>query len=196
RQNGSLPVQDDFVAWWPDGPISATEAGCFPQTVRVTPKDEPSISGPCTRPSAYLENVSQDEAGEVDFFDESYTKNGRAVFAFAGIEAGAAATIERADFLLVLNRNENVIPAVARLEGPQAAAFFMLGETTGTAAGGKDEEGVLLRVPGTNPFFPMHHDGQGNRFLELLEQHPIDVYIMNTGRVGGPEADERSLKVR
>ena len=96
----------------------------------------------------------------------------------------------------MLNRNENVIPAVARLEGPQAAAFFMLGETTGTAAGGKDEEGVFLRVPGTNPFFPMHHDGQGNRFLELLEQHPIDVYIMNTGRVGGPESESGSKKVR
>ena len=40
-----------------------------------------------------------------------------------------------------------MIPAVARLEGPQAAAFFMLGETTGTAAGGKDEEGKFLRVP-------------------------------------------------
>ncbi len=86
-----------------------------------------------------------------------------------------------------------MIPAVARLEGPQAAAFFMLGETTGTAAGGKDEEGKFLRVPGTNPFFPMHHDHQGNRFLELLETNPIEVYIMNTGRVGG--TDERSKKV-
>ena len=88
-----------------------------------------------------------------------------------------------------------MIPAVARLEGPQAAAFFMLGETTGTAAGGKDEEGKFLRVPGTNPFFPMHHDQQGNRFLELLETNPIEVYIMNTGRVGGGDGDERSKKV-
>ena len=196
RQNGSLPVQDDFVAWWPDGSISATEAGCFAKTFALNPKDEPTIYGAVTRPSAYLENVSQNEAGEVDFFDESYTKNGRAVFAFADIEAADAASIERADFLLVLNRNENVIPAVAKLEGPQAAAFFMLGETTGTAAGGKDEEGVFLRVPGTNPFFPMHHDLQGNRFLELLESNPIEVYLMNTGRVGGGESEPASKKVR
>jgi phosphoenolpyruvate carboxykinase (ATP) len=196
RQNGSLPVQDDFVAWWPDGSISATEAGCFAKTFALNPKDEPTIYGAVTKPSAYLENVSQDEAGEVDFFDESYTKNGRAVFSFSDIEAGDASSIEKADFLLVLNRNENVIPAVAKLEGPQAAAFFMLGETTGTAAGGKDEEGVFLRVPGTNPFFPMHHDGQGNRFLELLEAHPMDVYIMNTGRVGGPDGEHGSKKVR
>jgi phosphoenolpyruvate carboxykinase (ATP) len=196
RQNGSLPVQDDFVAWWPDGSISATEAGCFAKTFALNPKDEPTIYGAVTKANAYLENVSQDAQGEVDFFDESYTRNGRAVFSFSDIEAADAASIKRADFLLVLNRNENVIPAVAKLEGPQAAAFFMLGETTGTAAGGKDEEGVFLRVPGTNPFFPMHHDNQGNRFLELLEQNPIDVYIMNTGRVGGPESESRSKKVR
>jgi phosphoenolpyruvate carboxykinase (ATP) len=195
RQNGSLPVQDDFVAWWPDGSISATEAGCFAKTFALNPTDEPTIYNAVTRPDAYLENVSQNDAGEVDFFDESYTKNGRAVFSFSAIEAADASSIERADFLLILNRNENVIPAVAKLHGPQAAAFFMLGETTGTAAGGKDEEGVFLRVPGTNPFFPLHHDHQGNRFLELLERNPIDVYVMNTGRVGGPETEPGSKKV-
>lgn len=196
RQNGSLPVQDDFVAWWPDGRITATEAGCFAKTFALTPADEPTIHGAVTRPAAYLENVSQDDAGAVDFFDESYTRNGRAVFSFADIESAAASEIERPDFLLVLNKNENVIPAVVRLEGPQAAAFFMLGETTGTAAGGADEEGRFLRVPGTNPFFPLGHDLQGNRFLELLEAHPIEVYIMNTGRVGGREGQPGSKKVR
>src|SRR5437763_684087 len=195
RQNGSLPVQDDFVAWWPDGTVSATEAGCFAKTYALNTADEPVIHGAVTRPGAYLENISMSDAGEVDFYDQNYTKNGRAVFSFSDIEAADAADLTRADFLLVLNRNENVIPAVAKLEGPQAAAFFMLGETTGTAAGGKDEEGVFLRVPGTNPFFPMHHDNQGNRFLELLEANPIDVYIMNTGRVGGPETEPGSKKV-
>ncbi len=196
RQNGSLPVQDDFVAWWPDGSVSATEAGCFAKTYALNPKDEPIIHGAVTRPGAYLENVSMSADGEVDFYDQNYTKNGRAVFSFSDIQAADAADITRADFLLVLNRNENVIPAVARLEGPQAAAFFMLGETTGTSAGGKDEEGKFLRVPGTNPFFPMSHDLQGNRFLELLAANPIEVYLLNTGSVGGPAGDERSRKVR
>ncbi len=34
--------------------------------------------------------MSQSDAGEVDFFDQSYTKNGRAVFSFADIEAADA----------------------------------------------------------------------------------------------------------
>ncbi|HEY6836757.1 MAG TPA: phosphoenolpyruvate carboxykinase [Gaiellaceae bacterium] len=195
RQNGSLPVQDDFVAWMPNGRVYATENGCFAKTFGLNPEDEPTIYGAVTQPDSYLENVSQ-HGDEVDFYDTNYTSNGRATFPFDVIEAASADEIDEAHFLLVLNKNENIVPAVAKLEGPQAAAFFMLGETTGTSAGGADEAGKFLRVPGTNPFFPMPHDLQGNRFLELLAEHPLEVYVMNTGRVGGPEADERSRKVR
>ncbi|MGH3011572.1 MAG: phosphoenolpyruvate carboxykinase [Gaiellaceae bacterium] len=195
RQNGSLPIQDDFVAWMPDGRVYATENGCFAKTFALNPEDEPTIHGAVTQPRSYLENVSQ-AGDEVDFYDESYTKNGRATFPFEVIESAATRPIDEAHFLLVLNRNEGIIPAVAKLEGPQAAAFFMLGETTGTAAGGAAEEGRFLRVPGTNPFFPLPHDLQGNRFLELLAEHPLEVYLMNTGSVGGPVADARSRKVR
>ena len=196
RQNGSLPVQDDFVAMMPGGKVYATEAGCFAKTFALSERDEPTIYGAVTRPEAYLENVSQDESGELDFFDTSYTQNGRATFSFSTIEAGDARELESADFLLILNRNENIIPAVAKLDAHQAAAYFMLGETQGTSAGGADEAGKFLRVPGTNPFFPDDHDHQGNRFLELMAEHQLDVYLMNTGYVGGGEADERALKVR
>jgi phosphoenolpyruvate carboxykinase (ATP) len=196
RQNGSLPVQDDFVAMMPGGKVYATEAGCFAKTFALSPEDEPTIHGAVTKPEAYLENVSQDENGELDFFDTSYTQNGRATFSFAAIEAAEARELQSADFLLILNRNENIIPAVAKLNPEQAAAYFMLGETQGTSAGGAEEAGKFLRVPGTNPFFPDDHDHQGNRFLELMAEHQLDVYLMNTGRVGGPEEDERSAKVR
>ena len=195
RQNGSLPVQDDFVAMMPGGRVYATEAGCFAKTFALSEEDEPTIFNAVTEPEAYLENVSQDEAGELDFFDESYTQNGRATFSFAAIEAADASGLDAADFLLILNRNENIIPAVARLDDEQAAAYFMLGETHGTSAGGADEAGKSLRVPGTNPFFPNDHDHQGNRFLELMAEHRLDVYLLNTGRVGGPRDDERSRKV-
>jgi phosphoenolpyruvate carboxykinase (ATP) len=180
----------------PGGKVYATEAGCFAKTFALSAEDEPTIHGAVTRPEAYLENVSQDETGELDFFDTSYTQNGRATFSFSSIEAGDAREFESAHFLLILNRNENVIPAVAKLNAEQAAAYFMLGETQGTSAGGAEEAGKFLRVPGTNPFFPDDHDLQGNRFLELMAEHQLDVYLMNTGRVGGPDGDERSAKVR
>jgi len=197
KQNNSSPVQDDFVALMPAGKIYATENGCFAKTFALNEKDEPTIYHAVTSTHAYLENVSQNDAAELDFYDTSYTQNGRAVVRMEDI-AGAmdAREIKSADFLLILNRNDNIIPGVAKLNRHQAAAYFMLGETRGTSAGGAAEAGKFLRVPGTNPFFPLKHAQQGNRFCELLESSPMDVYLMNTGRVGGRDEDERSKKVR
>jgi phosphoenolpyruvate carboxykinase (ATP) len=196
-QNDSLPVQDDFVALMPGGTVHGTENGCFAKTFSLDPEFEPNIYGAVTKPEAYLENVYQDDRGAVNFFETSYTKNGRAVFGMDALGRWKdPREVGRVDYLLILNRNENLIPAVARLSQVQAAGFFMLGETTGTSAGGKAEEGKFLRVPGTNPFFPLLHGFQGNRIRELLDSHPIDVFLLNTGRIGGREGDDRSKKVK
>ncbi|KAA3609524.1 MAG: phosphoenolpyruvate carboxykinase [Planctomycetota bacterium] len=197
QQNGSQPVQDDFVALMPGGKVYSTENGCFAKTFGLDPRFEPTIHAAVTQPDAYLENISMDENGKVDFFDTSYTANGRAVFGMRQVPGSAdAREIEKADFLLILSRSETLMPAVARISGPQAAAYFMLGETKGTSAGGAEEAGKSLRVPGTNPFFPLLHASQGNRFFELLKTCNIEVYLMNTGRVGGGEDVEGSKKVK
>jgi phosphoenolpyruvate carboxykinase (ATP) len=196
-QNGSKPIQDDFVGLMPGGHAYGTENGCFAKTFGLDADFEPSIHGAVVKSNAYLENVYQGEAGAIDFFNEHYTKNGRAVFEMRDLLSYEdARNVGTVDYLLILNRNENIIPAVAKLSQEQAAAFFMLGETTGTAAGGSAEEGKFLRVPGTNPFFPLPHGLQGNRLLELLDTHPIETYLLNTGRVGGKEGDDRSKKLR
>jgi phosphoenolpyruvate carboxykinase (ATP) len=197
KQNNSQPVQDDFCALMPGGKIYATENGCFAKTFGLNPNDEPTIYYACASEHAYLENVSQDESGRVDYFDTSYTPNGRAVIRMADIAGAAdAREITKADFLLILNRNENIIPAVAKLDGALAAAYFMLGETKGTSAGGASEAGKSLRVPGTNPFFPLLHAHQGNRMLELMKGSPMEVYLMNTGAIGGDGKQEGSKKVK
>jgi len=195
KQNGSLPVQDDFIALMPGGAVYTSENGCFAKTFGLDPQYEPTIHAALTTPDAYLENAGQ-KGDDVDFFDDSYTQNGRGTFEMGLIEHFDPSNLGKADILLILNRNQNIVPAVARLKAEQAAAYFMLGETTGTSAGGASEEGKALRVPGTNPFFPMVHDHQGNRLLELLESHPLDVYLMNTGYVGGGEGDDRAKKVK
>ena len=195
QQAGSLPVQDDFVALMPEGMIHTSEAGCFAKTFGLDPDDEPTIYGGTTRPDAWLENVSVSNEGAVDFFDTSHTANGRSTFPLANIRHRDPNDVPKADYLLILNRSDHVIPAVARLNREQVPAYFMLGETKGTSAGGEAEAGKSLRVPGTNPFFFDDDSLQGNRILELLETMPdLQAYVLNTGRVGG-EA-EGSKKVR
>jgi phosphoenolpyruvate carboxykinase (ATP) len=182
RQGDSKPVQDDFIALMPGGTVHGTENGCFAKTFGLHPDHEPEIHAASTSAIAYLENAYMDDDGNVDFFNESYTQNGRSVFPLEALgRYEDARNIPPVSAIVILNRARTVVPALAKLSQQQAAAYFMLGETQGTSAGGKDEAGKALRVPGTNPFFPMPLEYQGNRFLELLKTHPIDVYLMNTG---------------
>jgi phosphoenolpyruvate carboxykinase (ATP) len=195
--HGSLPVQDDFIALMPGGKVYTTEDGCFAKTFGLDPDDEPTIYGGATSDEAWLENVSVDhETGKVDFFDTNYTANGRCTFGLKHIRHRDPRNLPKAHYLFILNRNENIIPAVAKLKPDQAAYYFMLGETKGTSAGGAAEAGKNLRVPGTNPFWFENDASQANRLLELLESSPLEVYLLNTGRVGGTDGDERSKKVK
>jgi phosphoenolpyruvate carboxykinase (ATP) len=195
QQAGSLPVQDDFVALFEGGVIHTTENGCFAKTFGLDPDDEPTIYGGTTKPDAWLENVSVTPDGKVDFFDTDYTANGRSTFPLANIRHRDPGDVPPARYLLMLNRSDHIIPAVARLRGHQIPAFFMLGETKGTSAGGAAEAGKSLRVPGTNPFFFDDDALQGNRLVELLATMPdLEAFVLNTGRIGGE--DEGSKKVR
>lgn len=196
QQLGSLPVQDDFVALMPGGTVHTTEAGCFAKTFGLDPDDEPTIYGGTTRPDAWLENVSVDENGKVDFFDTSYTANGRCTFPLANIRHRDPRAVPPARYLLILNRSDHVIPAVSRLDRDQIAAYFMLGETKGTSAGGAAEAGKSLRVPGTNPFFFNDDAMQGNRLLELLETIPdLEAFVLNTGRIGGEGEGSKKVTI-
>lgn len=196
QQAGSLPVQDDFVALMPGGQVHTTEAGCFAKTYGLDPEDEPTIYGGTTRPDAWLENVAVAEDGTVDFFDTTHTANGRCTFPLAGIRHRDPKNVPPARYLLVLNRSDHVIPAVARLERDQIPAYFMLGETKGTSAGGAAEAGKSLRVPGTNPFFFNDDAMQGNRLLEILETTPdLEAYVLNTGRVGGEGEQSKDVRI-
>jgi phosphoenolpyruvate carboxykinase (ATP) len=199
RQNNSLPVQDDIVALVSGGDAFSTENGCFAKTYGLDPQYEPTIYGALTKRSGWLENVAVDPEGKVDFFDDSYTANGRGTFGLAEIPHFDPRKLGRASFLLILNRNESIIPAVAKMASKeQAIAYYMLGETKGTSAGGAAEAGKFLRVPGTNPFFMGHDFEQGNRLGEMIDSMDYDfaVYVLNTGRVGGGDDDDRSKKVK
>jgi phosphoenolpyruvate carboxykinase (ATP) len=195
-QLNSLPVQDDFCALFPSGRVRATENGCFAKTFGLDRRYEPVIYDALTSRDAWLENVAVSEKGEIDFRDGSCTTNGRGTFEFKQIEHRSPSDLPQVSAILLLNRNLNIIPAVVKLKPEQAAAYFMLGETTGTSAGGASEAGKFLRVPGTNPFFCQDHASQGNRFYDLLKTcDQMDVFLLNTGYVGGGENSTQSMKV-
>ncbi|CAN5576377.1 phosphoenolpyruvate carboxykinase (ATP) [soil metagenome] len=197
QQNNSLPVQDDIVALVRGGDVFSTEDGCFAKTIGLDPDAEPTIHAALTKPNSWLENVMVKD-GVVDFADATYTANGRGTFPLADIPHFDPRKLGKASFLLILNRNETIIPGVARMtSAEQAAAYFMLGETKGTSAGGAAEAGKFLRVPGTNPFFMRFDYMQANRLAEMIQSLDYDfgVYLMSTGRVGGGPDVEGSKNI-
>ncbi|TMB70948.1 MAG: phosphoenolpyruvate carboxykinase (ATP) [Chloroflexi bacterium] len=142
RQGNSRAVQDDFIALMPGGKVYGTENGCFAKTFSLNAEYEPEIYRAVKSPITYLENVYLNEDGTPDFFNESFTQNGRAVFPLEALGRYEDANkIGPVNAIVILNRARSVVPALAKLTEQQAAAYFMLGETQGTSAGGKDEAG-------------------------------------------------------
>ena len=133
----------------------------------------------------------------------TWTQNGRSIIPMAAIEDAADLhEIPKVRSMGILNRDEGAdaaMPGIVRFASPeQAAGYFMLGETSKTSAAGKERG--KTRSPFTQPFFPRKHSLQAQRFSELAATMPgVDVWLMNTGYVGGDALDVKKghgLKVK
>ena len=67
--------------------------------------------------------------------------------------------------MILLVRNQNVLPAVARLEPAAGAAAYV------AALEGQILDQADVQTLGANPLFPLSAVAQGTRLLELLAAH-------------------------
>jgi phosphoenolpyruvate carboxykinase (ATP) len=132
-----------------------------------------------------------------------WTQNGRSIFPLSAIPGVPDLnTIPPMLSMGMLDRDEGpdaAFPGIVKFKNlEQAAAYFMLGETTKTSAAGKDRG--RIRSPFTQPFFPRAMGLQAVRFAELAEDIPgLVTWMMNTGWVGGDAKDVEAgtaLKVK
>jgi phosphoenolpyruvate carboxykinase (ATP) len=118
-----------------------------------------------------------------------WTENGRSIIPMSSIEDAADLdTLPLIYSLGILNRDEGpdaATPGLVRFTSPeQAAGYLMLGETSKTSAAGKERG--KTRSPFTQPFFPLAHSRQAERFSELAATfEETTMWLMNTGYVGG-----------
>jgi ATP-dependent phosphoenolpyruvate carboxykinase len=161
-RTGGVACQEDRVAWMFDGSLVPAESAFFSPVSLAA--ESTLVRNAIREPTSYLLNPP---AGRVVFGDE-----GQAASAIAG---------ERPSAVILLVRNQNVLPAVARLDRETAAAVYV------TALEGPwAEPGQTLQRLGANPLVPLSAVAQGARLLELLARHDTETYVLNTGRVGGP----------
>lgn len=180
-------LQDDINLLLPDGKSLGTERNFYIKTDNIT--KQKTLLGAALDPRAIHENIWVDEDGVVNFDNHSISTNGRSIVPRDAIPN----TSQRIDLphvdAMFFNMRRYDIPPVGRLVSPeQAAAYFMLGESTITSAEDPSRVGQAKRVVGFDPFVIDNPHRNGNRLLQILRDNPnIRCYILSTGRVGGRE---------
>mgnify|MGYP001164260578 CR=1 FL=1 len=178
-------LQDDINLLLSDGRALGTERNFYIKTDNVS--KQPPLLAAASDGRAMLENCWVDDDGDVNFDNHAISTNGRAVVPRDAIpNTSPRIDMEHTDVLL-FNMRRYDIPPIGRLVSPeQAAAYFMLGESTITSAEDPSRVGQAKRVVGFDPFIVDQPQKNGNRILQILrENSKIRCYVMSTGRVGG-----------
>jgi phosphoenolpyruvate carboxykinase (ATP) len=178
-------LQDDINLLLSDGRALGTERNFYIKTDNVS--KQPPLFAAASDSRAILENCWVDDDGDVNFDNHAISTNGRAVVPRDAIpNTSGRIDLDHTDILL-FNMRRYDIPPIGRLVSPeQAAAYFMLGESTITSAEDPSRVGQAKRVVGFDPFVVDQPQKNGNRLLQILRDNPkIQCYVMSTGRVGG-----------
>ncbi|MFS4459001.1 phosphoenolpyruvate carboxykinase [Bdellovibrio sp. HCB2-146] len=167
------------------------EGGCYAKTFKLAADTEPGIHKASTQFSSFLENVSANyEKGTIDFFDSSFTENGRASYPLEFIEdrePSGQGPLPQHMFFLSADAF-GVLPPVAKLTRQQAMDFFILGYTAklaGTEIGVKSPKATFSTCFGA-PFMLRHPQDYASLLSKYLEKYNINVWMVNTGWTGGP----------
>jgi phosphoenolpyruvate carboxykinase (ATP) len=179
-------IQDDGGVISRDGRFQGFEAGgLFVKTDCLTPGSQTEAYYGCLRRDTFLENVHVDPDGSLDFSNLERTSNGRAVIERRDfMHAGNDINAERIDNLFIITRG-NIIPAIAKLNHEQAAAFMVLGQSMESSAGDPTQAGKIKNVFFYDPFLAGDCAEHANIFYDILKNNShINCYLLNTGYVG------------
>lgn len=183
-------IGDDEHGWSSSG-LFNFEGGCYAKMIRLSPEAEPEIYATTKRFGTVLENVVIDmETREIDLDDASLAENSRGAYPIEFIpNASTAGTCGQPRNVIFLTADAfGVLPPIAKLSPSQAMYHFLSGFTAkvaGTEKGlGKEPQPTFSTCFGA-PFMPRHPAEYGNLLRELIAQHKVDCWLVNTGWTGG-----------
>ncbi|HEX2216355.1 MAG TPA: phosphoenolpyruvate carboxykinase [Xanthobacteraceae bacterium] len=182
-------VGDDEHGWSPDG-VFNFEGGCYAKTIHLSPEAEPEIFAASNRFGAVLENVIVDAETRVpNFDDDSKTENTRSAYPLHFIpNASPTGRAGHPKNIIMLAADAfGVMPPIAKLTPTQAMYHFLSGYTAkvaGTEKGVTDPEPEFSTCFGA-PFLPRHPTEYGKLLRQLIAEHDVDCWLVNTGWTGG-----------
>jgi phosphoenolpyruvate carboxykinase (ATP) len=181
-------VGDDEHGWGKDG-IFNFEGGCYAKTIKLSAEAEPEIFATTKMFSTVLENVVLDSDRVPDFDDKSLTENTRAAYPLHFIpNASKSGRAGHPRNIIMLTADAfGVLPPIARLTPAEAMYHFLSGYTAkvaGTEKGVTEPEATFSTCFGA-PFMPRHPSVYGNLLRDLIAEHDVDCWLVNTGWTGG-----------
>ncbi|KMY43423.1 phosphoenolpyruvate carboxykinase [Bacillus sp. FJAT-27916] len=191
-------IGDDEHGWSPSG-VFNIEGGCYAKCINLSHEKEPQIFD-AIRFGSVLENVMVDDKTRIADYDNGFlTENTRAAYPIDAIDnivkpsvAGHPTTI-----IFLTADAFGVLPPISKLTKEQAMYHFLSGYTSklaGTERGITAPEATFSTCFGS-PFLPL----QPTRYAEMLgkniEEHNVQVYLVNTGWTGGEYGTGSRMKL-
>ncbi|MFG1398251.1 phosphoenolpyruvate carboxykinase [Roseixanthobacter pseudopolyaromaticivorans] len=191
---------DDEHGWGTDG-VFNFEGGCYAKTIRLSKEAEPEIFAASDRFGTVLENVILDPITRVpDYDDGRLTENTRSAYPLDFIpNASPTGRAGQPKNIIMLTADAfGVMPPIAKLTPAQAMYHFLSGYTAkvaGTEKGVKDPEATFSTCFGA-PFMPRHPSVYGNLLRDLIAEHGVDCWLVNTGWTGGKFGVGRRMPIK
>lgn len=185
---------------WSDKGIFNIEGGCYAKAIRLSKEQEPEIFN-AIKFGSVVENVEFFPGTRViNFDDETLTENTRAAYPVEFIpnaQLDGCAGIPQTIIFLTADAF-GVLPPISKLDTLQAMYHLLSGYTSklaGTERGITEPQATFSTCFG-EPFLPLDPMVYADMLAEKIEKYNVDVYLVNTGWVGGPYGVGNRIKLR
>ncbi len=174
---------------WSDNGVFNFEGGCYAKCIDLTEEKEPDIYH-AIKHGAILENITfLDGTRKPDFSSSEITQNTRVSYPIYHI--GNALPVSKGDhptniFFLTCDAF-GVLPPISKLTPGQAMYHFISGYTAkvaGTEAGVEEPQETFSACFGA-PFLPLHPTFYAEMLGKKMQEHNVNVWLVNTGWTGG-----------
>ena len=191
-------IGDDEHGWAANN-IFNFEGGCYAKTINLSEEKEPEIYD-AIRSGALVENVTFfPGSNKINFDDASITENTRVSYPLHFISNALEPSIGNLPkniFFLTCDAF-GILPPISKLTPGQAMYQFISGYTAkvaGTEAGVTEPKPTFSACFGA-PFMPLHPGKYAHLLGDKMQQHKVNVWMINTGWTGGPYGIGKRIKL-
>ncbi|MFT5871927.1 MAG: phosphoenolpyruvate carboxykinase (ATP) [Clostridium sp.] len=180
-------IGDDEHGWCDTG-VFNFEGGCYAKTIKLNKNNEKEIYS-ALKFGSLLENVVLDDDKVPNYDDARLTENTRGAYPLEYIENAELSGIGGHPSTIIFLTADafGVLPPISKLSKEAAMYHFISGYTSklaGTERGITEPKATFSSCFG-EPFMLMRPSVYASLLGERIDKHKTDVFLVNTGWIGG-----------